>query len=80
MPSERLHASGAMTVEERTGSGVAVGSRGGIGRGPVALGYVLEQEERADGARSLTATIWLRWIHPSPSGGGRSAADPLPLR
>ena len=80
MPAERLHASGATTLEERSGSGLAVTARGVVGRGPIAVGYVLEQEERADGARSLAATVWLRLIHSSPSGGGREAADPLPLR
>jgi hypothetical protein len=80
MSAERLHASGASTLEERAGSSLAVTSRGAVGRGPVTVGYVLEQEERADGARSLAATVWLRLIHSSPSGGGRRAADPLPLR
>jgi hypothetical protein len=80
MSAERLHASGAATLEERAGSGLAVTSRGAVGRGPVTVGYILEQKERADGARSLAATVWLRLIHSSSSGGGRGAADPLPLR
>ncbi len=79
-PTERLHASGAVTLEERTGSGLAATSRGAVRQGPVTVGYVVYREERVDGARSLTATVWLRLIHPSPPGGGRGAADPLPLR
>jgi hypothetical protein len=73
-----LHASGEATLAERVRSGLTLAARAVARRGPAELGCVLEADEGAGGARSGSASVWLRWLNRAPSGPGRAAAGPLP--